>query len=218
MGERVYIPILGRFISTDPIEGGTDNDYVYPVDPVNDFDLTGQRGFKAFFKKAAGAASWASVIPGPVGMAASGVAAAAYAAAGDKKNAVIAAAGIAAAAVGAGGAWQVAKTVKAAGGLKAVATATLNKAASRTWAGGAAKMEAHFAKHGADMGYKTAWGYTAGAYKSTARSIVAHTYKNGRQAFMSKNLNLTVMQGGKLITFFKPSFPSNYWIRNISRR
>lgn len=47
MGARVYVPILGRFISTDPVEGGTDNGYVYTNNPVNEYDLNGEFIFAA---------------------------------------------------------------------------------------------------------------------------------------------------------------------------
>ncbi|WP_282848752.1 RHS repeat-associated core domain-containing protein [Microbacterium oxydans] len=42
MGVRLYVPALGRFLQVDPIEGGGDNDYVWPTDPINSADLTGE--------------------------------------------------------------------------------------------------------------------------------------------------------------------------------
>jgi len=41
MGARQYTSLLGRFLETDPIEGGTPNDYMYPGDPINSSDLGG---------------------------------------------------------------------------------------------------------------------------------------------------------------------------------
>jgi RHS repeat-associated protein len=50
MGARPYHPTLGRFLTTDPIEGGCTNDYVYVDDPVNRVDLNGSKcrtGFRS---------------------------------------------------------------------------------------------------------------------------------------------------------------------------
>ena len=43
MGARSYVPSLGRFLTPDPIQGGSANPYDYAnQDPVNQFDLSGE--------------------------------------------------------------------------------------------------------------------------------------------------------------------------------
>lgn len=45
MGVRSYVPGIGRFISKDPVRGGSANAYDYAnADPVNHFDLAGSAG------------------------------------------------------------------------------------------------------------------------------------------------------------------------------
>jgi RHS repeat-associated protein len=45
MGVRLYTPTLGRFLTVDPIEGGSSNTYDYAnQDPLNTFDLDGRCG------------------------------------------------------------------------------------------------------------------------------------------------------------------------------
>ncbi|WP_197287204.1 LamG-like jellyroll fold domain-containing protein [Planomonospora sphaerica] len=53
MGARLYNPATGRFLQVDPVEGGGDNDYAYPSDPVSQADLDGR--IWNWVKKTAGA-------------------------------------------------------------------------------------------------------------------------------------------------------------------
>ena len=43
MGRRVYNAAAGLFTSVDPVPGGNANQYAFPTDPVNNFDLDGCR-------------------------------------------------------------------------------------------------------------------------------------------------------------------------------
>jgi RHS repeat-associated protein len=58
MGQRVYVPQLGRFLQTDPVAGGSANDYDYVnQDPLNQTDSAGARPKKRWFRRWLGRSS-----------------------------------------------------------------------------------------------------------------------------------------------------------------
>jgi RHS repeat-associated protein len=88
MGARPYLTTLGRFLSVDPVEAGTENDYTHPTDPINQTDLTGRRcgssgcsfpalsnliPWKKRKEQVRFAAELFSIVPGPAGAGASAV-------------------------------------------------------------------------------------------------------------------------------------------------
>ncbi|OCI29632.1 tRNA nuclease WapA precursor [Oerskovia enterophila] len=113
MGVRLYHPATGRFLSVDPVPGGSANNYDYcNADPINCTDLGGTWTWNGLAKKIAVVGEIASIIPGPIGAAAAGISAVAYAASGNKGKALMMAGTIVASAVGAGLAIGAVKAVR----------------------------------------------------------------------------------------------------------
>ena len=103
MGVRLYHPGIGRFLQVDPVAGGSANAYDYcNADPVNCTDLGGTIAWGKVLGAVATIGEVASFIPGPVGAAAAGVSAVAYAASGNKGKALLMGVTAAATLVGAG--------------------------------------------------------------------------------------------------------------------
>jgi RHS repeat-associated protein len=145
MGVRLYHPALGRFLQVDPVPGGSATAYDYcNADPVNCTDLDGRWGWSSF-KKAltvvATVASYASMIPGPIGTIAGVVSGVCYAATGNWAEAAWAFGGAAAALVGAGAAVKAAKVAvtavraSAKAGRIAAFGARAGRALRATWSG-----------------------------------------------------------------------------------
>ena len=109
MGVRLYDPGSGRFLSPDPVPGGSATSYDYcNADPVNCTDLGGTFSFTGLLSAVAVVGEIASLIPGPVGAAAAGISAVAYAVQGNTAKAIEMGVTAAAALVGAGAVVRVA--------------------------------------------------------------------------------------------------------------
>lgn len=89
MGVRLYSADTGRFLSTDPVAGGSASAYDYcNADPVNCTDLAGTFSWKGALKVLAVVGEVASMIPGPIGAASAAVSSVAYLATGNKGKAL----------------------------------------------------------------------------------------------------------------------------------
>ncbi|MGY0234097.1 discoidin domain-containing protein [Longispora urticae] len=182
MGVRLYQPALGRFLQVDPVAGGSATAYDYcNADPVNCTDLDGRWGWKKILGKVAAVASIAAIIPGPIGMIASGVAAVSYAATGNWKMAALMTAGIALSAVGAGAAVYAARAVMIVRAARATQGMSGGMRATRATSWLAGKM---WVKRGAKKA-RTDWGGVRSVSKNKLRQHRSSEYKKKLNVWQS---------------------------------
>ncbi|WP_067886115.1 PA14 domain-containing protein [Nocardia vaccinii] len=99
MGARTYLPVLGRFLQTDPVAGGSANDYDYTnADPVNSTDLSGKFSISSAWNSAVDVttevAEVGMILPGPIGEASAAVATAGQLSQGHYADAAVDAVGM----------------------------------------------------------------------------------------------------------------------------
>lgn len=62
MGARLYSPVVGRFLSADPVYGANTTAYAYPADPVNRYDLDGRKPIAKYNKTSLTCGSWSCTL------------------------------------------------------------------------------------------------------------------------------------------------------------
>jgi hypothetical protein len=62
-------------------------------------------------------------------------------------------------------------------------------------------MAKHYAEHGADMGYKSAVRYTAGALRAVRGAVNEHVLSNGNKALVTKDYRVVLKYGKKLASY-----------------
>jgi RHS repeat-associated protein len=199
MGVRLYSAATGRFLSTDPVAGGSASAYDYcNADPVNCTDLAGTFSWKGALKTLAVFGEVASIIPGPIGAAAGGVAAVAYLATGDKKKALMAAGGAILALAGLGGvavgaakaasiATKAGRYAKSLPKAQAVWSSTKKLSAVQNATKHFGKLDANGISHGASVGANSLRRYVVKADNFLSKCGLAICRVRGDGAFVKWN-------------------------------